>query len=113
MIPAEVTESILIQTKEYLGEGGLQTFVIYYKAEGKVNPILISGNVHYKEGKQIRDFLRTLPDCANWTAKDFDNLWSTIITILVKEIVSGKEHKPIKNCVSCRLKKWFYRWWNY
>lgn len=78
-------DTIIQKTKEWLGEEGISHFQQYKEKYDTVSPVfydekaLIPHPVHFREGMQIRNFLRQLPECKEWTAHDFDNRWIEII----------------------------------
>lgn len=79
----KITLEIIQRTHKYLGEGGRDLFKKYKEEHGTVSPVLYDGliphPVHFREGMQIRNFLRTLDDCKDWTDHDFDDTWSEVI----------------------------------
>lgn len=49
-------------------------------------PINLPHPVHFREGMQIRNFMRTCEECKDWTAHDFDNYWISIVGLVMLEI---------------------------
>ena len=35
--------------------------------------------VHFREGMQVRNFLRTLPQCKDWSCHKLDDEWAKIV----------------------------------
>lgn len=79
-----ITEAIVKATRDFLGHDGKKFFTVCLIREGD----LIS--THFREGMQIRNFLRGLDDCKDWTDHDFDNNWIEIVTRAI-----GNESKTL------------------
>lgn len=58
-------------------------FSVPYGAEGRSYP----HSVHFREGMQVRNFLRSLPETSFWSDYDYDNCWAE----LVHEAVTGSK----------------------
>lgn len=54
------------------------------------NPFVLPHSVHFREGMQVRNFLRTLPECSGWTAHDYDERWVG----LVEEAIDAPGRDP-------------------
>lgn len=75
--------------KDFLGKKGVRFFQLLHTFHRGI-PLVIKLNVkrkfipvhtiHLREGMQIRNFLRTQPECKNWDDNDFDNNWIEITT---------------------------------
>ena len=74
---------MITKVKKWLGKDGIACFRKYKENYGTVSPIFIEDKiphpVHFREGMQVRNFLRTLEECKDWTSHDFDNKWKDII----------------------------------
>jgi len=79
---------IISRTQKWLGKEGISFFTKVHKEHGTLNcclePDVISGitcphPVHFREGMQVRNFLRTLEETECWDAHDFDNRWELIV----------------------------------
>lgn len=79
----EVSESLIEKMKAFLGDTGTEDFTNYYKSYGTVSPVFMDGKiphpVHFREGMQIRNFMRTLPECEDWSAYQLDNTWRYVV----------------------------------
>lgn len=73
-------KAILPKVKEFLGQDGCKFFVEVMLADGD----LIS--THFREGMQVRNFLRSLPEFKDWGAHELDDSWMEIV---VEAIVNG------------------------
>lgn len=49
------------------------------------NPFVLPHAVHFKEGMQVRNFLRKLPECKGWTAHDYDERWVGLVEVALEE----------------------------
>lgn len=78
-------DTIIQKTREWLGEKGINHFQQYKEKYNTVSPVFyekgdsIPHPVHFREGMQVRNFLRRLPECNEWTDNDFDNKWAEIV----------------------------------
>lgn len=79
----EPTPGLTSALKEWLREEGIAWFSTCFRDFGKVDPILNIGGlphpVHFREGMQVRNFLRTLPETSGWTSHDYDNRWASLV----------------------------------
>lgn len=86
-------ETLAIKLYEWLGEEN----VIYFKhlkgLTGTVSPVLKlnvkrkfipTHPVHFREGMQIRNFLRSQPECITWSDHDFDNNWIKVVELCIE-----------------------------
>ncbi len=85
------SKTIVEAIRKWLGEKGLRLFRHYKGITGTVSPVFgrtrrrhLPHPVHFREGMQVRNFLRSLDECKNWTAHDFDNRWATIVEEAIK-----------------------------
>ena len=76
-------DSIVSKTRDWLGTDGISFFKDLCSLYGDVSPVYMEGNiphsVHFREGMQVRNFLRTLDECNKWNSHDFDNNWENIV----------------------------------
>jgi hypothetical protein len=83
---------MLIQRlKEWLGNDGISLFRDYKKEFGTVSPVIstthpmnpsgpyIPHPVHFREGMQVRNWLRGQPECAGWSDHDYDDRWAKLV----------------------------------
>lgn len=74
-------KSLVEKVRKWLSNDGCKFFV---------EVLLRSGNlisVHFREGMQVRNFLRKQEECKGWDDHDFDNNW---INIIEEAIINGK-----------------------
>jgi len=74
-------EALIEETRRWLGEEGLAFFSKLLEDHGKVDPVLIVGRqiphpVHWREGMQVRNFLRQHVD---WDQEELDNRWTEVV----------------------------------
>ena len=79
------------KVKKWLGKKGIKLFFNYKNKYGTVSPVFMESGiphaVHFREGMQVRNFLRTLPSCSKWNSEDLDNSWQDIIDLIVENKV--------------------------
>lgn len=46
---------------------------------GKNYPRPLPHPVHFREGMQVRNHLRTLDPCQNWSSHELDNCWTAVV----------------------------------
>lgn len=73
MVEITHLETIVKRTNKWLGNEGRKHFIKVLLREND----LISE--HFTSGMQIRNFLRSLDECKDWDAHEFDNNWMYII----------------------------------
>lgn len=92
----EHDSQIAVVVREWLGPEGLGFFRGLLQEHGKINVVLmheptepgmpaIPHPVHFREGMQVRNFLRTLPETEHWGSHDFDNNWIPVVKAAVSE----------------------------
>jgi len=85
----EVTFNIIVRTHGFLGKPGRQLFADYKAEYGTVSPVIKKGGiphpVHFREGMQIRNYLRTLDDCQGWSDHDFDDTWTEVVEQVISK----------------------------
>ena len=72
---------------EWLGDEGLKFFKDVKDKHGKVDAVWMDGiphAVHFREGMQVRNFLRSLDECKDWDAHKLDDSWVKIIEDVMK-----------------------------
>ena len=64
------------------------------KDHGTVSPILMTAGsmaiphpVHFREGMQIRNWMRDRPECEGWNDNDFDNRWETAVKAAIGDMI--------------------------
>ena len=79
-------DELLQAVRDWLGEDGLSFFQECLDKHGRVDPILQVQHpvphphpVHFREGMQVRNFLRTRPEYKDWDDHQLDERWSEII----------------------------------
>lgn len=89
-----ITDTIIKYIHDWLGTDGIQWFKSLKDNFGTVSPVIpinhklnpdkiIPHPVHFREGMQIRNKLRSHPDCSDWDDHDFDNNWIKIIDSII------------------------------
>jgi hypothetical protein len=85
---------LIEDVRKWLGGDGRDLFLTYYKEHGTVSPVL-SGEgmphpVHFREGMQVRNFMRKTGLCEDWNAHDYDDNWQEVVR---KAIGMGGSHE--------------------
>lgn len=79
----EIPESLVEGMRGCLGKNGTIHFKRYLKEHGTVSPVINMGGiphpVHFREGMQVRNFMRKLPDCEGWSDIDLDDTWAELV----------------------------------
>jgi len=76
--------SIIVEKlKVWLGAEGKSFFKEIKAKHGQIDAVFMEGRiphpVHFREGMQVRNFLRGLPECKDWDAHDYDNKWVLLV----------------------------------
>lgn len=86
LLRRSLVDPIAVKVKDWLGVQGIALFRRYKRWTGTVSPVFgIKNNrpgphiVHFREGMAGRNFLRRLPECADWADEDFDKRWVGIV----------------------------------
>lgn len=89
-------KTIIPKVKKWLGRDGRKLFSKYKTEHGTVSPVFMDEGiphpVHFREGMQVRNFLRSLPECKNWNPNELDDNWIQIVEEAISE-----ESKTIQN----------------
>ncbi len=80
----EETRKVIVEAlKIWLGEAGERFFTWCYKKYETVSPVYDEGGiphpVHFREGMQVRNYLRQLPECKEWTSGQLDDNWADLV----------------------------------
>jgi len=78
-----ITDSIVEETKKWLDSDGRVFFTKMILVYGEISPVYLENElphaVHFREGMQVRNFLRSLDECKDWSTDDYDNNWQNIV----------------------------------
>ena len=97
-VPYELVKEV----KRYLGKEGKELFNYYLERYGTVNPVfqeegqLFPHSVHFREGMQIRNFMRSTMFCKDWDSHDFDNQWADIVLTVLKLEKTDEQRREAK-----------------
>jgi len=92
-------DSVVEAVGKWLGPENIRWFRFIKHFKGRVDAVLglnyarkyiPAHPIHLREGMQIRNFMRSLPECEGWSCDDFDKGWVAVIEQLIKP-------KPPKN----------------
>jgi hypothetical protein len=74
---------VVKKLKKFLGKTGLDFFSECWERYKSVTPVICTGGiphpVHFREGMQIRNFLRIIPECRYWSHENFENEYPAYI----------------------------------
>lgn len=86
----KITTEICASTKKFLGKSGVGFFTEMVNTHGKVSPVFMKGGiphcVHFREGMQVRNHLRTTGLCDDWSQDDYDNLWAVVVERVLEDV---------------------------
>lgn len=83
-----IPQSLVEKTFNWMGREGVIWFKHIKGLKGSVNEVLKlnykrkgipAHPIHFREGMQIRNFLRKQDECQNWTHVDFECEWATVV----------------------------------
>jgi len=84
----EIPDTVAVALREWLTPKGVRFFQLLKSFHGTVSPVLRlnakrkfipAHPIHFREGMQVRNFLRSLPECADWDAHDYDESWAAAV----------------------------------
>jgi hypothetical protein len=83
-----IPEKLIKKTKKWLGKEGTVFFTTMLLEHSTISPVFIEGNlphvVHFREGMQVRNFLRMQKECKNWDDCQLDDNWMQVIELAIK-----------------------------
>ena len=105
----KITDAIVMYIRLWLKEEGITWFRLVKKTFGTVSPVIpinhklnpdkiIPHPVHFREGMQVRNALRSPPDCFSWGDHDFDDNWEEVVDKAIMEY-GMDEIKKLSNAV--------------
>lgn len=104
-----MNQAIVKAVRTWMGDEGLLFFRNTKKQHGRVDAVWMDGRiphaVHFQEGMQVRNCMRGLPECKDWTDHDYDNRWVAIVEEAIKEKETAKPFKPSGKNTNC-LEGW-------
>ena len=79
----EIPKGLARKVRKWLGDDGIAFFEGLLKEHGKLNVVIGEGSiphpVHFREGMQVRNFMRSSGFCKGWDDHDFDNNWEEAV----------------------------------
>jgi len=83
----EIPSGLVEKTRTWLGKKGIDFFKEMKEKHGEYAAVFMEGRlphaVHFREGMQVRNFMRK-NGCENWDAHDLDDSWVSLITEVVE-----------------------------
>jgi len=89
----EIKESLIEKFRQWIGEENLRWFSHLKGLTGTYSPVLKLNvkrkgipvhPVHLREGMQIRNWMRSQPECKDWDSHDFDNNWQELVKLTIE-----------------------------
>lgn len=84
-------KSLIIKVKDWLGPKGISFFRTVKLVKGSIDTAVLRTKgpipahpIHFREGMQVRNFLRSCPETANWTDHDYDDRWGAIVEEVIR-----------------------------
>ena len=89
----KISNELIEATKKWLGQKGIDHFKEIKEKHGRIDAVYnieleygsIPHSVHFNEGMQIRNFMRSTELCKEWTAHDYDDNWVQ----LMEKVIEG------------------------
>jgi hypothetical protein len=82
----DIPPQLIKRTVAWLKPKGIKYFRGIKKKYGCINAVWVEGGkggiphlVHFREGVQVRSFMRSTKLCKDWTDHDYDNNWIDLI----------------------------------
>jgi len=82
MIEKPFDSDLIEATQKWLGEDGMSFFGELAESHNTASPVIggsIPYPVHFREGMQVRNFMRSTDFCKDWSDHDFDENWMALI----------------------------------
>jgi hypothetical protein len=88
----EIPPTVLTATYKFLGEENIRWFGHVKGLKGSINTVLHLNYakkkipvhpIHFREGMQVRNFLRGLPECKDITFEDMEGYYIEVIEKLI------------------------------
>jgi hypothetical protein len=89
----DIPESLIVAVKLFLGDEGIAQFREWKRKHGTVSPVIsmytkygspMPHPVHFREGMQIRNFMRGTGLCTGWDATDYDDNWKYVVEAAIE-----------------------------
>jgi hypothetical protein len=86
-------KSIIDKVGAFLGEENIRWFAHVKGLKGEIDAVLRLNMkrkflpvhpIHLREGMQIRNFMRGLPECKHWPQDTFEHGWIEVVEELIK-----------------------------
>jgi hypothetical protein len=81
--PQKITDDLVSAVREWLGEDGINFFQSVKESHGRIDAIWNEGGiphaVHFREGMEVRNFMRSTGKVDHWSCRDLDDLWIEVV----------------------------------
>jgi len=80
----EISSELIEKVKSWLSSDGIEFFKGVKEEYGNIATACWMVNsiphpIHFREGMEVRNFLRSTGLCDDWTDHDFDNQWANVV----------------------------------
>jgi hypothetical protein len=83
MSKREIPAALVEETSKWLGDAGKKFFSDVKAKHGEINACWNEGGiphaVHFREGMQVRNFMRMSNLCEGWSDEDYDDNWIALV----------------------------------
>jgi hypothetical protein len=73
-----VPTMLVVKTREWLGDDGIEFFREVNRTQGN----LLS--LSFSNGIQVIEFMKSTPECRDWTDVELDSAWANLIELCIK-----------------------------
>lgn len=95
-VSPEGRKAITDALRSWLGEPGKRFFTWCYEKYGTVSPTYqeegIPHPVHFREGMQVRNYLRQVSECKDWSCQQLDDNWADLVKEALGVEVKRRRH---------------------
>ena len=78
-----IPKELIKKTRKWLGKNGIAFFKEMKEKHDGYSPVFMVGDipypVHFREGMQVRNFMRNSGLCDEWTCHELDDNWIHLI----------------------------------
>ncbi len=93
-----ITNKLIKDFYNWIGDDELNWFKELKENHGSYSPVLMGGGiphpVQFREGMQIRNWMRKHPDCSDWNDNDYDDNWTLLVEKTLNVQKTILQYKP-------------------
>lgn len=95
--------SLIKKVHNWLGEEGIAFFKSVQKEHGTILAVWDEGGiphvVHFREGMQVRNYLRMQSECEGWDDHRFDDQWAHVVESALDYSKRSSKMKDALRCI--------------